>query len=225
MEKETQRRRAAIVMAAVVGYFSTIHRNEDGTRTVFNKPDKNFFRPLSRTYGERIIKTMADALLMALSLVVTAVTRAVELQKQMLWHVNEAESPDLRVLQFRITANLGDIIAEGTDRHGGGLKVAARLQGIADPGGACISEAVIAQVQGKSDVDFADSGNVKPKRLKGEHQVYQWSPGRIAAHATALTIKEPDCAWGCPAGIHRGAALWDPQRGSRTGIFPGRQIG
>ena len=191
MEQQTERRLAAIVMADVVGYSGYIERDEVGTRSLFNKLEKNFFLPLSRLYGGRIIKTMGDAFLIEFSSVLNAATCAVEIQKQMPLHVNEVESLDLRAMQFRIAVNLGDIIVEGDDIHGDGVNVAARLQGLADPGGVCISDAVFAQIRSKSDFPFVDGGLVKLKGITGEHQIYHWSLERTAEQTTALAIKEP----------------------------------
>ena len=188
MEQKTDRRLAAIVMADVAGYSGYIQRDEVGTRSLFKKLEKNFFLPLSRMYGGRIIKTMGDAFMMEFSSVVNAATCAVELQKQMSLHVNEAESLDLRNMQFRIAVNLGDIIVEDEDIHGDGVNVAARLQGLADPGGVCISDAVFAQIRGKIDDTFADGGLVELKGIEGARQVYQWSPDRSSDQSTALAI-------------------------------------
>lgn len=178
-------------MADVVGYSGYIQRDEIGTRTLFRNLEKNFFLPLSRLYGGRIIKTMGDAFLMEFSSVLNAATCAVELQKQMSLHVNEATSLDLRNMQFRIAVNLGDIIVEDDDIHGDGVNVVARLQGLADPGGVCISEAVHAQIRGKTEIPFDDGGMVKLKGIVGEQQVYQWSQERSSERTTALTMKEP----------------------------------
>ncbi|WP_223421350.1 adenylate/guanylate cyclase domain-containing protein [Tateyamaria pelophila] len=191
MPPKTERRLAAIVMADVVGYSGYIQRDEVGTRQLFQKLEKNFFLPLSRMHGGRIIKTMGDAFLMEFSSVLNAVTCAVELQKQMHLHVSEAESLDLRRLQFRIAVNLGDIIVEDDDIHGDGVNVVARLQGQADPGGVCISDAVFAQINGKTDIPFEDGGLVSLKGITPKQQVYQWSPERSGAKSTALTLREP----------------------------------
>ena len=191
MSQQTERRLAAIVMADIVGYSGYIERDEVGTRALFKKLEKNFFLPLSRLHSGRIIKTMGDAFLMEFSSVLNAVTCAVELQKQMHLHVNEAESLDLRRLQFRIAVNLGDIIVEGDDIHGDGVNVVARLQGLADPGGVCISDAVLTQISGKSDIHFEDGGVFTLKGISGEHQVHQWSQERAATQSTALSLREP----------------------------------
>jgi TolB-like protein/class 3 adenylate cyclase len=191
MPERIERRLAAILMADVVGYSGYIERDEVGTRALFNKLEKNFFLPLSRLHRGRIIKSMGDAFLMEFSSVLSAVTCAVELQKQMHLHVSEDESLDLRQLQFRIAVNLGDIIVEDTDIHGDGVNIAARLQALADPGGVCISESVFAQIRGKTDIDFEDGGQVRLKGMSGEYQVHQWSQDRAARQSTALTLREP----------------------------------
>jgi len=191
MTTPPERRLAAIVMADVVGYSGLIQRDEVGTRALFQKLEKNFFRPLSRMHSGRIIKTMGDAFLMEFSSVLNAVTCAVELQKQMHLHVNEAQSLDLRQLSFRIAVNLGDIIVEGEDIHGEGVNVVARLQGEAAPGGVCISDAVYMQIRGKTDVAFVDGGQVQLKGVGDACQVYQWSQDGAAGRTTAIALREP----------------------------------
>ncbi len=191
MSQQTQRRLAAIVMADVVGYSGYIQRDEVGTRALLNRLGKDFFVPLSRLHGGRIIKTMGDAFLMDFSSVLNAVTCAVELQKQMHLHVNEVESLDLRNLQFRIAVNLGDIIVEDDDIHGDGVNIVARLQGFADPGGVCVSDAVLTQIRGKTDIPFESGGLVSLKGITGEHQIHHWSQERVSASSTALVVREP----------------------------------
>jgi TolB-like protein len=186
MTQPLERRLAAIVMADVAGYAGFLQRDEVGTRALFNKLGRNFFEPLCRIHGGRIIKTMGDAFLMEFSSVLNAVTCAVELQKQMNLHIQAEESLDLRSLQFRIAVNLGDIIVEGDDIHGDGVNVVARLQSHADPGGVCLSDTVYAQIRGKTDTPFEDGGTVALKNIDGDRQIYLWSAQRSGARSTAL---------------------------------------
>jgi TolB-like protein/Tfp pilus assembly protein PilF len=175
-EQQTERRLAAILFADVVGYSSLIQRDEEGTRAVFRKLEKNFFTPLVNLYGGRIIKTMGDAFLIEFSSAIRAVNCAVELQKQLDVHVEDERNLEIRGIKFRIGVNIGDIIVEGDDIHGDGVNVAARLQTSAEPGGVCISGVVHDQVHGKIDVQFYDGGEVELKNLSQSQKVFLWSP-------------------------------------------------
>lgn len=169
------------MIADIAGYSRFIQRDEAGTRALFKKLERNFFLPLCRIHGGRIIKTMGDAFLVEFSSVLNSVTCAMELQKQMGLHVGDDPSLELRSLQFRIAVNIGDIIVEGDDIHGDGVNVVARLQGFAEPGGVCISETVHAQVNGKIDARFDDGGQVELKNITGPQQIYLWSPDGAGA--------------------------------------------
>jgi len=137
VEVQTERRLAAILIADVVGYTKLIQRDEEGTRSIFRRLEKNFFTPLVRAHRGRIIKSMGDAFLMEFSSAIHAVRCAMELQNQINLHLTDESNLEIRGLQFRIGVNIGDIIVEGDDIHGDGVNVAARLQTCAEPGGLC----------------------------------------------------------------------------------------
>jgi len=139
VETQTERRLAAILIADVVGYSKLIQRDEEGTRAIFRKLEKNFFTPLVHLHGGRIIKTMGDAFLMEFSSAVHAVNCAIEMQNQLNLHIEGESNLEIRGIQFRIGVNIGDIIVEGDDIHGDGVNVVARLQTCAEPGGVCVS--------------------------------------------------------------------------------------
>jgi class 3 adenylate cyclase len=107
-------------------------------------------------HSGRIVKTTGDGLLLEFPSVVDAVECAVAVQTVMAEH-NEGVPQDRRML-FRIGINLGDVLIEGDDILGDGVNVAARLEGIAEPGGICISSSAYDQVRGKVDVEFSDLG-------------------------------------------------------------------
>jgi hypothetical protein len=108
-------------------------------------------------HGGRLVKTTGDGVLLEFPSVVDAVECAVAVQAVMDQR-NEGVPQDQRML-FRIGINLGDILIDGDDILGDGVNIAARLEGIAEPGGVCISSFAYDQVRGKVAVEFADLGD------------------------------------------------------------------
>lgn len=191
VEAQVERRLAAILIADVVGYSKLIQRDEEGTRSIFRRLEKNFITPLVHAHGGRVIKSMGDALLMDFSSAIHAVKCAMEMQSQLNLHLASESSLDIRGLQFRIGVNLGDIIVEGEDIHGDGVNVAARLQTCADPGGVCMSGIVYEQVRGKIDANFANGGEVELKNIDQPQQIYLWRPNNLADREDDGSLKGP----------------------------------
>jgi class 3 adenylate cyclase len=121
-------------------------------------------------HGGRIVKTTGDGVLLEFPSVVDAVECAVAVQAVMAER-NDAVPQDQRML-YRIGINLGDILIEGDDILGDGVNVAARLEGIAEPGGICISSSAYDQVRGKVAVEFADLGEQSLKNIARPVRVY-----------------------------------------------------
>ena len=128
-------------------------------------------------HGGRIVKTTGDGLLIEFSSVVDAVECSVAVQAVMAER-NQGVPEDLRML-FRIGVNLGDILIEGEDILGDGVNVAARLEGIAEPGGICVSSSAHEQVRGKVSVGFADLGEQRLKNIDRPVRAYA---AKIAGH-------------------------------------------
>src|SRR4051812_26303924 len=149
------RRLAAIVAADVVGYSRLMGLDEVGTvRTL--REHRVVTDALVEKHGGRLVKSTGDGVLLEFPSVVDAVECAVAVQAVMAQR-NEGASVDRRML-FRIGINLGDILIEGDDILGDGVNVAARLEGIAPPGGICVSASAYDQVRGKVEVEFTDLG-------------------------------------------------------------------
>ena len=136
-EERVQRRLAAILAADVVGYSRMMGEDEAGTRARFNAHLHELIEPAIASRRGRIVKTTGDALLVEFASVVDAVQCAVDIQKDMA--ERNADGPDDRQIVFRIGVNLGDVIIEGDDIHGDGVNVAARLEGLAEPGSVVVS--------------------------------------------------------------------------------------
>src|SRR6266540_4511002 len=146
-----QRRLAATVAADVAGYSRLMASDESGTLAALKGHRRELIDPKIAEYGGRIVKTTGDGLLLEFSSVVDAVRCAVEVQRGMAER-NAGVPPEQRI-EFRIGVNLGDIIIDRDDIYGDGVNVAARLEGLAQPGGVCISGAAHEQVRDK--VPFA----------------------------------------------------------------------
>ena len=168
-EARVGRRLAAIVAADVAGYSRLMGLDEVGTARTLREHRKVTDALVAR-HGGRLVKTTGDGVLLEFPSVVDAVECAVAVQAVMnQW--NEGIPQDRRML-FRIGINLGDILIDGDDILGDGVNVAARLEGIAEPGGICISSSAYEQVQGKVNVEFTDMGEQRLKNIDRPVRVY-----------------------------------------------------
>ena len=170
-EESVQRRLAAILAADVTGYSRLMGEDEAGTRARFNTHLHELIEPTIERHRGRIVKTTGDGLLVEFASVVDAVQCAVEIQKGMA--DRNADERDDRRLVFRIGINLGDVIIEDDDIHGDGVNIAARLEAMADPGGICISQAVLDQVKRKLVLDLEDLGNTALKNIEEPVRTYR----------------------------------------------------
>ena len=162
-EQRVQRRLAAILAADVVGYSRLMGADEAGTRARFNAHFSELIEPAIASCQGRIVKTTGDALLVEFASVVDAVECAVEFQKGMA--ERNRDETDSRRISFRIGVNLGDVIIEGDDIHGDGVNIAARLEGLAEPGGIVVSGKVHDEVRTKLDLGFNDLGVQEVKNI------------------------------------------------------------
>jgi TolB-like protein len=163
------RRLAAIVAADVAGYSRLMGLDEVGTARTLREHRK-VTDALVAKHGGRLVKSTGDGVLLEFPSVVDAVECAVAVQAVMTQR-NEGIPEDRRML-FRIGINLGDILIEGNDILGDGVNVAARLEGIAEPGGICISSSAYEQVRGKVEVEFADLGEQTLKNIARPVRAY-----------------------------------------------------
>jgi adenylate cyclase len=163
------RKLAAIVAADVAGYSRLMGLDEVGTARTLRE-HRAVSDALVAKHGGRIVKTTGDGVLLEFPSVVDAVECAVAVQAVMAER-NDCVPQDRRML-FRIGINLGDILIEGDDILGDGVNVAARLEGIAEPGGICISSFAFEQVRGKVAVEFADLGEQTLKNMARPVRAY-----------------------------------------------------
>ena len=140
-------------------------------------------------HGGRLVKTTGDGVLLEFPSVVDAVECAVAMQAVMAQR-NEGVPVDRRML-FRIGINLGDILIEGDDILGDGVNIAARLEGIAEPGGICISSSAYDQVRGKVAVEFTDLGEQSLKNIARPIRAYAVGPSTNAHQTAPLPSSAP----------------------------------
>jgi adenylate cyclase len=170
-EERVQRRLAAILAADVVGYSRLIGVDEAGTRSRFNTLMDTVVRLAIERHRGRLVKTMGDGLLAEFASVVDAVQCAADVQRDAAAHV--ADEAEDRRLRFRVGIHLGDVIVEDEDIHGDGVNVAARLEGLAEPGGICVSDMVRSGVRGKLALSFDDLGEKSLKNITEPLRVYR----------------------------------------------------
>jgi adenylate cyclase len=155
-EERLQRRLAAILSADVVGYSHLMGLDEAKTLSRLNALRRKVFDPTVAAHSGRIVKLIGDGALVEFASAVNAVTCAIEIQRLVGEH--ETDGSQVDPIRFRIGINVGDIIIEGEDIYGDGVNIAARLKGIAEPGGICLSRAVHEQVAGKVGSAFTEVG-------------------------------------------------------------------
>ncbi|MEE8144524.1 MAG: adenylate/guanylate cyclase domain-containing protein, partial [Kiloniellales bacterium] len=166
-----ERRLAAILAADVVGYSRLMGEDEVGTLTALKAHREELIGPRITARRGRIVKLIGDGILAEFPSAVEAVECAVEIQEAMA--ERNADLPGERQLAFRIGINLGDVVVEGDDIYGDGVNIAARLEGIAIPGGICIARNVFNQVKGKVDLEFDDLGAQQVKNIAEPVHVFQ----------------------------------------------------
>ena len=192
-EDHVQRRLAAILAADVVGYSRLIGRDEEGTLARLKALRKSLIDLKVAHHRGHVFKTTGDGTLVEFASAVDAVRCAVEVQRAMINH--NADVPDDHRIEFRIGINVGDIVSDEGDIFGDGVNVAARLEGLAEPSGICVSGRVHEDVQGKLDIAFEDAGEQQLKNIARQVRVYRIQLGKAATKAKALALsKKPTIA-------------------------------
>ncbi len=130
--------------------------DEAGTLTSLKALRRELIEPKTAAHHGRVVKLMGDGTLMEFGRVVDAVRFAVDVQQAMA--ERNAKVPEDRQIVYRMGINIGDIIVEGDDIYGDGVNIAARLEGLAEPGGICVARNVFDQVKAKVAVGFEDLG-------------------------------------------------------------------
>ena len=146
----------------MVGYSRLIGLDDRNARTAAGLR-RNLIDPAIEEHGGRIVQTGGDSLLIVFDSIDGAVRCAVKVQQQV--PIHDGDQPPDRAIRFRVGINIGDAIADGTDLHGDGVNVAARLQAECPPGGICVSRAVRDHVHGRLDLAFEELGTLDLKNI------------------------------------------------------------
>ena len=173
--ERVERRLAAILAADIAGYSRLMGRDEAGTLARLKALRRELIDPMVAEHRGRIVKTTGDGLLIEFPSVVEAVACAMTVQSGM--GSRNAATPEDRRIEFRVGINSGDIIVEDGDIHGDGVNIAARLEGVAEPGGICVSAIVHDQVRDRLDCVFEDLGEQNLKNIARPVRIYRVESG------------------------------------------------
>jgi adenylate cyclase len=187
--ERVQRRLAAILAADVAGYSRLMGADEEGTLAQLKAHRHALLDPKIEEHQGRIVKTTGDGMLAEFASVVDALRCAIEIQRGMLGR--NADVPQERRIEFRVGINVGDIIIDGGDIYGDGVNVAARLEGLAESGGICVSGRVQEDARGKLDIAFEDAGEQQLKNIAWPVRVYRVRlSGEAAQSRPALALPD-----------------------------------
>jgi adenylate cyclase len=184
--ERVQRRLAAILSADVVGYSRLMGIDEAGTLRRLKALRREIIDPTIAAHSGRMVKLMGDGALVEFASAVDAVSCAIEIQKRIREH--DAGSPEDNRIEFRIGINVGDIIVDGDDIYGDGVNVAARIQGLAEPGGIYISRGAAEQVRDKVPIKIETRGEQTVKNIARPIEVFCI----IADECDTIAVAFPD---------------------------------
>jgi class 3 adenylate cyclase len=166
--KATPRRLAAIMIGDVAGYSRLMERDEQGTLDLLRTLRRDLIDPELAAYGGRVVKTTGDGMLVEFASVVDAVRCAIALQRTLAMSKTATQ-----YIRYRFGINVGDIIADGDDILGDSVNIAARLEGLAEPGGICIAASAYDQVCGKIEAEFSDMGEQQLRNIDRPVRAYR----------------------------------------------------
>ena len=191
-EKDFKRKLSAILSADVEGYSRLMGEDEDATiRTLTSY--RELMSTLIQKHRGRVVDSPGDNLLAEFLSVVDAVRCAVEIQEEL--RVRNAELPENRRMQFRIGINLGDVVEEADRIYGDGINIAARVEGLAEGGGICISGTVYDSVKNKLSLSYESIGEHTVKNIKEPVRVYRMRVGPEAVAPVVTAEKAGPRRW------------------------------
>jgi adenylate cyclase len=168
--------------------------DEAGTLARLKEYRRELIDPKNKQYRGRVVKTTGDGILIEFPSIVDAISCSIEVQQGM--RERNADIPPEKRIQFRIGINLGDVIVEGRDLYGDGVNIAARLEGLAEPGGICISHTVLNHARDKIAFEFEDLGEQALKNIVRPVHVYRVllnsSHGDVASRSSEPQLALPD---------------------------------
>ena len=173
-----ERKLSAILAADVAGYSRLMHNDEEATHAKLTALLTEAVQPAISEHGGHIVKNTGDGFLAEFASAVEAVRAAMQFQTRI--HELTIDAAEDRRIAFRVGINIGDVIVEPHDIFGDGVNIAARLEGISEPGGIYISSSAYDQVQGKVGVEFGDLGEQNLKNIARPVRVYRMRPSDAA---------------------------------------------
>src|SRR5215510_8095044 len=181
------RKLAAILVADVVGFSRLTGTDEDRTLARLRALRSDLIDPTIAVYNGRVVKRTGDGAIVEFRSVVDAVRCAIEIQNSMI--ERNAGLPSERRIEFRIGVHLGDVVEESDgDLMGDGVNIAARLEGVAQPGAICLSEDAYRQVKSRLELAISDLGESRLKNIAEPMHIYSLQVGgATAAKPTAFT--------------------------------------
>jgi adenylate cyclase len=177
------RRLAAILAADVADYSRLMHEDEDATHARFTQIMTGIVDPAISEHDGRIVKSTGDGFLAEFASAVEAVQFALQLQDGIA-RITADDDPEQR-LAFRVGVHIGEVIVEERDIYGDGVNIAARLEGLAQPGGILVSDAVHENVRGRLPGDFEDLGERQMKNIARPLRMFQVVPATAATQQAA----------------------------------------
>jgi TolB-like protein/class 3 adenylate cyclase len=184
-DNRLERRLAAILAADVAGYSRLTGLDEEGTHVRLRERLRDLVDPKISEHHGKVVKNTGDGMLAEFGSVVDAVHCAIEVQHGMA--EQNATMAQVKRIEFRIGVHVGDIIFDANDIFGDAVNITARLEGIAEPGGVCISDDAQRQIRGKVDIALEDMG---PQNLKNiVEPVRAWRLKTNASTSAATSIK------------------------------------
>ena len=192
--EHVERRLAAILAVDVAGYSRLMGADEEGTLAQLKALRKTLIDPTITAHRGRIVKTTGDGMLVEFASAVDAARGAAEIQRAMA--KQNIDVPQDKRIELRIGIHVGDIIFDDNDMFGDGVNIAARLEGIAEPGGICISDDAQRQIRGKVELAFDDIGPQLLKNIAGPMRAWRLqidtnSPSTLPRKAAAEIAQPP----------------------------------
>jgi adenylate cyclase len=184
-----ERRLSAILAADVVGYSRLMGANEVATLQALQQHQAELMNPEISKYGGRIVKLTGDGALVEFSSVCAAVECAAAIQQAM--PGRNTDVPEDRRIEYRMGINLDDVIVDGDDLFGDGVNIAARLEGIARPGGIAISQSVYDKLGNRLELAIQDRGEHRLKNIARPIRVFDVLLGPARPSAVADTRQAP----------------------------------
>src|SRR6266567_4038902 len=191
-EERVERRLAAVLAADGAGYSRLMGTDEEGTLARLKTVRKTLVDPTIAAHRGRIVKTTGDGMLVEFASAVDAARGAAEVQRAMA--TQNINVPQDERIEFRIGIHVGGIIIDDNDIFGDGVNIAARLEGIAEPGGICVSHDAQRQIRAKTELAFDDMGPQSLKNIAEPMRAWRLqidgnSPATLPKRAAAETAQ------------------------------------